>query len=96
MTYGNEPRRKRSTGPSRRDETDEADNWLAGLRGGRGDEPDPFSSPADPFDEPSRGPASTLRSTEPPTRPFQPRTYDDSAPIAESNGASRFAGSEGT
>jgi hypothetical protein len=63
MTYGIEPRRKRSSASSRRDESldeaYEADNWLAGLRpgqDGRG-EPDPFAVDPfapDPYEPPAR------------------------------------------
>ncbi|MEV0127501.1 hypothetical protein AB0H83_03410 [Dactylosporangium sp. NPDC050688] len=49
MTSGNEQRRKRRSDSFRRDEADEADNWLAGLRGSG---PDPFSAPPPAFDEP--------------------------------------------
>src|SRR5690349_7896730 len=65
MTYGIEPRRKRSSASSRRDESRdeafEADNWLAGLRPGQDGraEPDPFA--ADPFDEPYEPPARRRR-----------------------------------
>ncbi|MFF5230056.1 hypothetical protein [Dactylosporangium sp. NPDC000521] len=51
MTSGNEQRRKRRSDSFRRDEADEADNWLAGLRGSG---PDPFTAPPPPsFDEPA-------------------------------------------
>ncbi|MEV4132623.1 hypothetical protein AB0J72_10720 [Dactylosporangium sp. NPDC049742] len=51
MTSGNEQRRKRRSDSFRRDEADEADNWLAGLRGSG---PDPFTAPPPPsYDEPA-------------------------------------------
>jgi hypothetical protein len=50
MTSRDEQRRKRRADSFRRDEADEADNWLAGLRGGGRGEPDPFTAPP-PFDE---------------------------------------------
>ncbi|MFB9184397.1 hypothetical protein ACFFX1_40265 [Dactylosporangium sucinum] len=64
MTSGNEQRRKRRSDSFRRDEADEADNWLAGLRGSGRGEPDPFAAPPPPepapfehpaFDAPPRG-----------------------------------------
>ncbi|MEV6928281.1 hypothetical protein AB0M46_27860, partial [Dactylosporangium sp. NPDC051485] len=49
MTSRDEQRRKRRSDSFRRDEADEADNWLAGLRGSGRGEPDPFAAPpADP------------------------------------------------
>ncbi|MFI5913447.1 hypothetical protein [Dactylosporangium sp. NPDC051541] len=42
MTSRDEQRRKRRSDSFRRDEADEADDWLAGLRGGGRGEPDPF------------------------------------------------------
>ncbi|UWZ36032.1 hypothetical protein Drose_33985 [Dactylosporangium roseum] len=69
MTSGNEPRRKRRADSFRRDEADEADNWLAGLRGtGRG-EPDPFAAPPPepaPFDSPAFDPPPFDRGAFPP------------------------------
>ncbi|WP_433210911.1 hypothetical protein ACQP00_49265 [Dactylosporangium sp. CS-047395] len=53
MTSRDEQRRKRRSDSFRRDEADEADNWLAGLRGSGRGEPDPFSAPPpDPYDAP--------------------------------------------
>nr|BFE65053.1 hypothetical protein GCM10020063_095790 [Dactylosporangium thailandense] len=52
MTSRDEQRRKRRSDSFRRDEADEADNWLAGLRGSGRGEPDPFAGPPDPFDRP--------------------------------------------
>ncbi|MER7001770.1 hypothetical protein ABT297_01790 [Dactylosporangium sp. NPDC000555] len=61
MTSRDEPRRKRRSDSSRQDEADEADNWLAGLRGGGRGEPDPFAAPPPepaPFDRPGPPPGS--------------------------------------
>jgi hypothetical protein len=43
MSSRDEQRRKRRSDSFRRDEADEADNWLAGLRGSGGGDPDPFT-----------------------------------------------------
>lgn len=63
MTSRDEQRRKRRSDSFRRDEADEADNWLAGLRGSSRGEPDPFSAPPpDPFDFDGPGPGRLERS----------------------------------
>ncbi|WP_238007592.1 hypothetical protein KZZ52_56275 [Dactylosporangium sp. AC04546] len=69
MTSGNEQRRKRRSDSFRRDEADEADNWLAGLRGSGRGEPDPFSAPPPPEPAPFEHPAFDA----PPPPPPPPR-----------------------
>ncbi|WP_432831882.1 hypothetical protein [Dactylosporangium sp. CA-092794] len=61
MGSRDEQRRKRRSDSFRQDEADEADNWLAGLRGSGRGEPDPFAAPppdAGPYDRDRSGPPS--------------------------------------
>ncbi|GAA3450049.1 hypothetical protein [Dactylosporangium matsuzakiense] len=79
MTSRDEQRRKRRSDSFRRDEADEADDWLAGLRGSSRGEPDPFEpagpdprdlddhrfdGPAGAYDRPLERPARMERSGE--------------------------------
>ncbi|WP_432980292.1 hypothetical protein [Dactylosporangium sp. CA-233914] len=79
MTSRDEQRRKRRSDSFRRDEADEADNWLAGLRGSSRSEPDPFAAPpSGPPPAPFEGSSAYdgLRSLDRPEQPGRPDRPD--------------------
>ncbi|MGI5245609.1 hypothetical protein [Dactylosporangium sp. CA-139066] len=98
MTSRDEQRRKRRSDSFRRDEADEADNWLAGLRGSGRGEPDPFAAappPIRPFDRP--GPPESPDSFDRTTSPQRPRSdrdpFDSGSGSGPGSGSGEFRGS---
>ncbi|MEV8511157.1 hypothetical protein [Dactylosporangium sp. NPDC051484] len=88
MTSRDEPRRKRRSDSFRQDEADEADNWLAGLRGGGRGEPDPFAAPPPepaPFDRPGPPPGSFDR----PGPPERSESFEHPGPLERSGSFDR-------